>query len=58
VQAAITNALPGTKVAVELNSGRVTVHGGGDLHTIRKAVEEAGFQFVDEVADPGDARAD
>jgi len=46
VTRAVTRAAPGAKVAVDLESGRVTVDGEAALDAVQRAVEDAGFGFA------------
>lgn len=46
VSAAIEAAIPGTKVEVELDGGKVKVTGEHRGEAVRDAVEDAGFEFA------------
>ena len=46
VTSAIERAVPGARVQVDLQTGRVAVDGAHQPEQIRQAIEEAGFEFV------------
>ena len=46
VTRAVTRAAPQAKVAVDLESGRVTVDGEATPDAVKRAVEDAGFGFA------------